>query len=474
MGEATRFDGVVEALGRWTAARTTRRSFLGRAGKVGVLVASGPAIATLLADDAEARVCGQSGVSPKCANFDCDEVWGWCWYANGCCAGGLLKKICDCCGYHYPNVHGYCPGDHNVKCIVESCGTDPRLQVVTLVRVTNETPADAAARIRQQRFPLGEEVAVIAHDAPLVAAVAGPVAAVLGAPFFAIPAGDLPGNVVSDLRALGAYQVKVVGAALPPSVDQALTANGFQVERVGTSGDIGAFSVEVASWIRRVNGATRAVCVGDTGTGWEISPIAGNLAGALGRPLVIGTAAAAAVGVPTLFVGPEVANGPSVVAGSERTASSDLYGLAIELADRGLGALALDGRTVVLTARSTASLPGLAAAGAPIILHLPGSLDGARDWLFGRQQVWGRADRCYLVGPGAYGGLDNEGYRETQSILNGYEIHKLIGVSGQGLPVIPQPVDERPIGRARVAAFPDGQAPDEPRYWTARAPAPEG
>src|SRR5687767_4760921 len=111
----------MEHLGRWTAARSTRRSFLGRMGKVAVMVASGPAVATLLADQAEARVCGQSGVSPKCATFDCDAVWGWCWYANGCCAGGLLKKICDCCEFAYPNVHGYCPTGHNVKCIVESC-----------------------------------------------------------------------------------------------------------------------------------------------------------------------------------------------------------------------------------------------------------------------------------------------------------------------------------------------------------------
>ncbi|MBW3533908.1 MAG: hypothetical protein KY453_01610, partial [Gemmatimonadetes bacterium] len=63
-------DRITERLGRWTASRSTRRSFLGRTGKVAMLVASGPTVATLLAGRAEARVCGQSGVSPKCADFD--------------------------------------------------------------------------------------------------------------------------------------------------------------------------------------------------------------------------------------------------------------------------------------------------------------------------------------------------------------------------------------------------------------------
>lgn len=70
------FDEIVERWGRRTAARTTRRAFLGRVGKAAVLVAGGPA---LLVERAEARVCGQSGVAPKCPTFACDmpdSVWG--------------------------------------------------------------------------------------------------------------------------------------------------------------------------------------------------------------------------------------------------------------------------------------------------------------------------------------------------------------------------------------------------------------
>ena len=125
-----------ETAARWLAGRTTRRSFLGRFGRGAVLVAGGTSLASILTtQEAEARVCGQSGVSEKCATYDCDDVWGWCWYATGCCAGGALKKICDCCRVNYPNVHGYCPSGTNVLCIVESCGADPRVQVVTVRRL---------------------------------------------------------------------------------------------------------------------------------------------------------------------------------------------------------------------------------------------------------------------------------------------------------------------------------------------------
>jgi hypothetical protein len=67
---------------------------------------------------------------------------------------------------------------------------------------------------------------------------------------------------------------------------------------------------------------------------------------------------------------------------------------------------------------------------------------------------------------GANGALDNDGYYETQSLVNGFEAHLLVGVAGQGLPVIPQPESERPLGRARVSAL-DGAAAST-QYWTNR------
>ena len=53
-----------------------------------------------------------------------------------------------------------------------------------------------------------------------------------------------------------------------------------------------------------------------------------------------------------------------------------------------------------------------------------------------------------------------------QGSLSGYETHRLQGVSGEGLPVISQPVGERDLGRARISGVP---APmDDGSYWVGR------
>jgi hypothetical protein len=122
-------------------------------------------------------------------------------------------------------------------------------------------------------------------------------------------------------------------------------------------------------------------------------------------------------------------------------------------------------RTVVVAPRGSNALAGAAGLSAPIVLHEPGNLNGARDWLYAREQQ-GRAERCYSIG--AAGQLDAGGVYELQSILNGFETNRLIGVSGQGLPVITQPLDERPIGKARIAGTPPAARTSD--YWTARPP----
>ena len=98
----SRVDLVTERAARWLAARTSRRTFLSTSAKVAIVGTGGVAISQVFSSRAEARVCGQSGTSPKCPTYDCvgpDVAWGWCWYASpGCCANGGLKKICDCCG----------------------------------------------------------------------------------------------------------------------------------------------------------------------------------------------------------------------------------------------------------------------------------------------------------------------------------------------------------------------------------------
>ena len=191
LDRASLLDRVVEGWSRRLAARSTRRSFLGKVGRTSVLVAAGPSLATLLAGRADARVCGQSGVSPKCPTYDCvgpGTVWGWCWYASGdvCCAGGGLKKICDCCKLAHPNVHGYCPAGTNVFCIVESCHADPRVMNVPVLPFGGGDTAFVAASVSRARFPTGSTpsappVLADAGDARMIA-VAAPLAVVTGAP----------------------------------------------------------------------------------------------------------------------------------------------------------------------------------------------------------------------------------------------------------------------------------------------------
>ena len=104
---------------------------------------------------------------------------------------------------------------------------------------------------------------------------------------------------------------------------------------------------------------------------------------------------------------------------------------------------------IALASRAAPGLLALAELRVPIVLHEPTAVDGAREWLFANH----RSLRTVypLDGPGV---LSSPAYYELQSILNGYEAHRLIGVAGHGLPVIPQPRAEQPVGLARVGPTP--------------------
>ncbi|MCU1379633.1 MAG: hypothetical protein JWN29_2616, partial [Acidimicrobiales bacterium] len=242
-------DDLVEGIGRRLASRTTRRTLLGRAAKVGVLVAGGPALASLLVERAEARECGQSGVSPKCPTFDCigpGSVWGWCWYASpGCCAGGGLKKICDCCTAGWPNVHGYCPSGHNVRCMVESCHADPRVMYVPVLRAPGLTgPSVAAARARLGAAGSGGVVVIGDADEPLLAAVAAAVSGGIGAALLLTPRDRLAAAVPAEIQRRKATSAIVVGATVPTTFDEELKAYGItSIERIGEGFNLEAMSV---------------------------------------------------------------------------------------------------------------------------------------------------------------------------------------------------------------------------------------
>jgi hypothetical protein len=459
---------LTEHLSRWLASRSTRRSFLGKLGRGAVLVAGGSTIATLLVgDEAEARVCGQSGVSPKCATYDCDDgVWGWCWYATGCCAGGELKKICDCCVANHPNVHGYCPTGTNVYCIVESCGADPRVQVVGLRRIlTDDVVVMAAGASRLHNGDGGAtEVWMVEAGQAVLASVLTPVAARRGIPVLFARGVGLGAHLIAELQRLGTKKVVLRGPGLTAGVEADLLRYGITVERLDPDGSLAAISTlsEGLAGQLRGTGVRRAVCVESSGMSLDAAPLAAALAASKGYPLIVGVDKAKIAGFTLVYlVGPEAAARAGEVPGGHPIGESSWAALSVAVADIAFRVEGAGPGGLALVADGGPGPLGLLPAGGPILMHVPGSLEGVRDALFaGRDRV-----RSVALG-GATGALETEAYYELQSIVNGFEAHKLIGVSGQGLPVIDQPVSERPLGLARRSNV----APVElgPQYWTGR------
>ena len=455
-------DGAVEYLGRWAAARTTRRSFLHRLGQLAVFVAAGPTIAGLLIREAQARVCGQSGVTPKCDTFDCTgpgDVWGWCWYASdGCCRNDGLKKICDCCTVDYPNVHGYCPSGTNVRCIVESCGNDPRVLSVALTPV----PWAGGVGYHHAAIRAGHALAnraVVADDANRwMQFVAAPLAGSLGVPLFGIGVDGPSADDLGLLRALGVSEVMAVG---PVSGLSVLEANGIDVEEVTTGSDVGAISEQVAARITAINDINRTVTVETSGLSADAAPAAAALAALGGFPLIVGSARAATVGYPTLYVGPEPADVSLI---SDRTTATSLVEVSIELAELAAGLPTVSPDRIAIAPAGASDVIGLVNLGVPILLHPLDRLGPLEGWIQDHSLRYGELREIYYVdGPGR---LVTEEYWRLQGAANGFRVDQLTGVAGEGLPVIRQPLAERPVGRARTDGAFDWGSYGPPSYWT--------
>lgn len=458
-----------ESATRWLAGRSTRRSFLGRLGRAAVFVASGATVATLLAaDEAEARVCGQSGVAGKCPTFDCDDgVWGWCWYATGCCAGGGLKKICDCCA-PVNNVHGYCPSGTNVKCIVESCNTDPRVQVVTITRVPTDDAVAASAGALRARFAAGEAppVWLVPADMVMHASVATPLATRVGATVALCARSALSAPLIAALQRLGTTKVMLVGP-FDPAVGDALRRYGISVEARSVPADIATYSEQVALEIF-ADGARRAVCVEPTGTSAAAAPLAAGMAASKGYPLVVGVGLAARLAsrndgprpTVTYLVGPEASTRAGEVPGGHPLRAATLPTLSAELLDLAVRVERANAAHIALVPDGALSAASGLVAGGPVLVHEPGGIASLHDVL-----LITRGGFRSIATLGAVGALTTDEYYRLQSVVNGFDAHLLIGVAGQGLPVIPQPVGERPIGLARRAGTAE---PTVGGYWSSR------
>ena len=441
MGRFTRLlsssgvDSSAEGAARWLAARSTRRSFLAGVARVAMIGTGTAAVAAVLTDQAQARVCGQSGVSPMCPTYDCvgpDVVFGYCWYASpGCCANGGLKKICDCCGVGYKNVQGYCPAGSAVYCVVESCLEDPRVQAVPLERyvVSNAREASIAALIDRSAGSAAVAVLVPGDDS-LVVALAMPVAAELGAPLVACDRSTIPSLLAEELKRVGVRKFVVVGS-FSAEVLSALEGLG-SVERVSTSTDQAGISIETARWMAERTGFFEAVCVGAGSAAITIAPVAGAYAALRRRPLLISPDAVGAFlgerSAGVALIGSEVSGANGRFAGSVAINSDDPQVVSLTVANRVFRATsATMGITFADTTQSFLAAP--LAGGACVVLVPQTSNDALRDWLIENRKRFSGAVLARATSAPA----DDSLVYALQSALNGYDAHLLSGNDGDGL-----------------------------------------
>ena len=210
------------------------------------------------------------------------------------------------------NVHGYCPSGTNVLCIVESCGADPRVQVVGVRRLpTDDLVALAAGASRVSN---GEgsapEVWLVEAGQAVLASVLTPVAARREIPVLLARGGALGAHLVAELQRLGARKVVLRGPGLSAGVEADLVRYGITVERLDPDGSVAAIATLAegfAGQLRRA-GVRRAVCIEPSGLSLEAAPMAAALADAKGYPLIVGVDQAKAAGFTLVYlVGPEAA-----------------------------------------------------------------------------------------------------------------------------------------------------------------------
>ncbi len=468
---------LTESVSRWMAQRITRRNFFHRVGKFAVVVAGGPALVALMARRAEARVCGQSGVSEKCATFDCtgpNQVWGWCWYASpGCCTDHGLKKICDCCETAFPNVHGYCPEGTNVRCVVESCYADPRIMNVGVVRYGAIASAiDAAVVMSQFRFASTTARVVVADaNDMMVVGLAHSVAGALHAPLLLTSPDSLASQTSSEIARLSPGEVVVVGNTLSPTVVAALGSAkpARLVTRVGIGASIHDLSLQVARYVLAITGSRRVACLSALAPDPGIVSAVGAACSASGMALVFGSDVAAELAngpaatrtLVTYAVGPEVAAKASSIPGG-----NPVYGDTAAACARGINSVVVGAENVRGVAVIVCPLPqisqALGLAGGGLLLFADtADLDV-------ENRAWIRSGQPSLsVGLVPAAASAGQVY-ELQSALNHFDTHRLMGVPGEGLPVIHQPDSEKAMGQAKI----DGVAIAPASfggYWTGRA-----
>lgn len=144
--------------------------------------------------------------------------------------------------------------------------------------------------------------------------------------------------------------------------------------------------------------------------------------------------------------------------------ATNLTDLSTELATLAVAAPFVNPRRLTIAPDGSADLLGLVNLQAPVVLHPANRLGHLEQWLQDHSLTYGMLEQVsFTRGPGE---LSTEEYWKLQAAVNGFRVDQLMGVAGQGLPVIRQPHAERPVGKARTdGALPVGSV-EPPNYWT--------
>ncbi len=211
----------------------------------------------------------------------------------------------------------------------------------------------------------------------------------------------------------------------------------------------------------RISNVNRTVTIAQSGFSAAAGPLAATFAAVSGFPLLVDSSDTAELGLPTFYIGPEPSDAGVP---SERTIATNLPDLSRELADIASVLPFVDAGRLALVPEGSSDIAGMLNCGAPVVLHPPGVLGPVEEWIQNHALQFGDLTEVfYIKGPGE---LLTDQYWSLQGAVNGFRTDQLMGVSGQGLPVIRQPFAERPIGLAKTdGALINGSA-GTPDYWT--------
>lgn len=265
----------------------------------------------------------------------------------------------------------------------------PADPVPDLPRIAGADRVATAVAASRAGWPSGATTVVIASgDAFAEALPASVLAAARGGPLLLARADGLPRQVSDELRRLGARRVSVVGS-VPESVDAALVAAGFEVERVS-----GADPAQTAAALAEAMGAAGATAVVVNGTRFADAVSAAGLAAGRGWPILLAgdddlpaatREALDRLGIRrTYAVGGPAVLSPEVVGrlpGVTRLAGEDRYGTSAAVAEE---VVRLGGRSLArLYVATGTNFPDSLAAGAlaarrrGVVLLVDGSGAGA-------------------------------------------------------------------------------------------------